>query len=80
MLTGSDEIVDHLQKRLGISMGETTTDGMFTLREAECLASCVTAPMLQVNDERLHEYLTVEKVDTLLERLRFEATQEAVNA
>ena len=80
MLTGSDEIVDHLQKRLGIKMGETTSDGMFTLREAECLASCVTAPMLQVNDERFQEYLTVEKVDALLERLRLEATQEAANA
>ena len=69
MLCGCDSIVRHLEKRLAVKMGETTPDGLFTLREVECLAACVGAPMLQVNDKEFHEKLTVEKLDALLDDL-----------
>lgn len=69
MICGCGPIVAHLEKRLGIKMGETTPDKMFTLREVECLAACVNAPMLQVNDKEFHENLTIEKVDALLDDL-----------
>ncbi|KTD33101.1 NADH dehydrogenase I chain E [Legionella nautarum] len=66
-LTGSSEIVKHLQKKLGIQLGETTKDGRFTLRSVECLGACVNAPMMQV-DKNYHENLTAEKVDEVLEQ------------
>jgi NADH-quinone oxidoreductase subunit E len=68
MLRGSDEIVRCLEERLGIRLGETTTDGKFTLDEVECLASCGTAPMLQANDlyfENLDREATLALVDRL---------------
>ena len=68
-LRGSDEIVDHLEKKLGIKNGETTADGMFTLKTVECLGSCGTAPMLQCG-EKYYEDLTPEKVDDMLEDLK----------
>src|ERR1043165_8641765 len=70
-LRGSDDIVAHISKKLGIQVGETTADGMFTLKTVECLGSCVTAPMLQCG-AAYHEDLTEEKVDTLLDKLRAE--------
>ncbi len=68
-LRGSDDVVSHLEKRLGIKNGETTSDGMFTLKTVECLGSCGTAPMLQCGAE-YYEELTPEKIDTLLEKLK----------
>ncbi len=68
-LSGAEDIMDHLEKRLGIKMGETTADGQFTLRAVECLGSCGTAPMLQVGAD-YHENLTIEKVDGLLNELK----------
>lgn len=68
-LRGSDDIIEHLERRLGIKDGETTKDSMFTLKTVECLASCGTAPMMQVG-ENYHENLTNEKVDQLLEEFR----------
>jgi len=68
MLRGSDEIVRAIEKRLGISPGESTTDGRFSLDEVECLASCGTAPMMQVNED-YHENLTAESTVQLLDRL-----------
>jgi NADH-quinone oxidoreductase subunit E len=68
-LRGAEEILAHCEKRLGIHCGETTADGAVTLRTAECLASCGTAPMMQV-DRDYHENLTRERVDVILERLR----------
>ncbi len=66
MLRGADEIVAHLEQRLGIRLGESTTDGKFYLkREEECLAACCGAPMMQVNHV-YHENLTPEKVDAIL--------------
>ncbi|GAC1352479.1 MAG: NADH-quinone oxidoreductase subunit NuoE [Polyangiales bacterium] len=67
-LRGSEEILRHCEKRLGIHAGETTPDGAVTLNTAECLASCGTAPMMQV-DKTYHENLTPERVDVVLETL-----------
>lgn len=64
-LRGSDAILEHCQRRLGVGVGQTTADGKFTLRTAECLASCGTAPMMQV-DKTYYENLTTEKVDEIL--------------
>lgn len=68
MLCGSDQIVGHLEKRLGIKLGETTHDGKVTLREVECLGACGGAPMMQVN-KAYHENLTPEKIDAILASL-----------
>lgn len=68
-LMGARRIVDHLRERLGIEPGETTADGMFTLQEVECLASCGTGPMMQVN-LKFYENLTAARMDGLLEELR----------
>jgi len=68
MLRGSSEVVDHLEKRLNIKMGETTADGKFTVKEVECLAACAGAPMMRVNKD-YHEQLTPEKIDNILEGL-----------
>jgi NADH-quinone oxidoreductase subunit E len=67
-LRGSGDLIRHCEKRLGIHVGETTKDGKITLRTAECLAACGTAPAMQV-DKTYHENLTVEAVDKVLDRL-----------
>ncbi|KTD46717.1 NADH dehydrogenase I chain E [Legionella rubrilucens] len=66
-LMGSSEVVNYLQSKLGIKLGETTADGRFTLRSVECLGACVNAPMMQVNKE-YHENLNPEKIDHVLEQ------------
>ena len=68
MLCGSDTIVSHLQKKLGIKFGETTADGKFTLKEVECLGACVNAPMLQIGHQ-YYENLTPEKLDQIIDSL-----------
>jgi len=68
-LRGCREVVSHLEKRLGIEPGQTTADGRFTLKKVECLASCDTAPVVQINDD-YHENLTLEKLDQILDSLR----------
>jgi len=68
-LCGAEEIIDHLQKKLGITTGETTPDGTFTLLRQECLASCDTAPVMQVNDD-YEENLTLKRIDEILDKLR----------
>lgn len=65
LLCGSQQIIDHLHKRLGIKPGETSADGKFTLQEVECLAACTKAPVLQL-DKDYHENLTPEKIDQIL--------------
>lgn len=67
MLRGANDLVDYIENKLGIKEGETTADGMFTLKTTECLGSCGTAPMLQCGAD-YYENLTNEKVDTLLEK------------
>lgn len=68
-LCGSERIIEHLKQRLGIGVGETTPDGRFTLKQAECLAACGGAPAMVIGGE-YHENLTPEKVDALLARLK----------
>jgi NADH-quinone oxidoreductase subunit E len=70
MLRGSDEIVEHLEQRLGIGFNETTPDGKFTLKEGECMGCCGGAPLFHINNKRMCEYLTPEKVDEILEGLK----------
>src|SRR5205807_3967391 len=65
-LRNCDALVKHLEKRLGIKRGETSADGNYTLMTAECLASCGTAPVLQVNDEFV-ENITLEMADALVD-------------
>jgi NADH-quinone oxidoreductase subunit E len=68
LLCGSDKLVSHLQTKLGIKLGETTSDGKFTLKEVECLGACVGAPMLQIG-QHYYENLTPEKIDSILDQL-----------
>jgi len=65
-LRGSNEIVDHIKKRLNIEVGETTADGMFTLKTVECLGACGYAPMMQLG-KHYREHLTKEKIDAIIE-------------
>ena len=69
MLRGSDQLVDMLEEKLGIKMGETTADGQFTLRDVECLAACHLAPVCQVNDKTIHENVSCEKMQEILTQL-----------
>jgi NADH-quinone oxidoreductase subunit E len=71
-LRGANDVVAHIEKRLGIKDGETTSDGKFTLKTVECLGSCGTAPMLQIG-EQFHENLTLEKVDELINKYKTES-------
>jgi NADH-quinone oxidoreductase subunit E len=64
-LLGAEDIVQHLEQKLGIKKGETTPDGKFTLKTVECLGSCGTAPMMMIGAQ-FHENLTLEKVDQLV--------------
>jgi NADH-quinone oxidoreductase subunit E len=68
-LMGADSLVEYLEQKLGIKKGETTKDNLFTLISVECLGSCATAPMMQINND-YYENLTREKVDKILADLR----------
>ena len=69
MLRGSDEILDYIKEKLQIKEGETTADGLFTLKPAECLGACGYAPMMQLG-KFYHENLTKQKVDEIIELCR----------
>jgi NADH-quinone oxidoreductase subunit E len=69
MLRGSDEIIDYVKSRLGIHVGETTDDGLFTLKTVECLGACGYAPMMQLG-KTYREHLTRERVDAIIEECR----------
>lgn len=69
MINGSDDIIDYIKEKLGINVGETTTDGMFTLKTVECLGACGYAPMMQYG-KTYREHLTKEKVDAIIEECR----------
>ena len=71
-LMGADSLTGYLEQKLGITKGETTKDNAFTLITVECLGSCATAPMMQINED-FHENLTRDKVDNILEELRAKA-------
>jgi NADH-quinone oxidoreductase subunit E len=70
MLRGSDEIVDHLQQKLGVGFNEVTVDGKYCLKEGECMGCCGGAPLMHVNNTKMHEFLSPEKVDAILEELK----------
>ncbi len=72
MLNGSDDIIDYIKQKLNIGVGETTTDGMFTLKTVECLGACGYAPMMQYG-KTYREHLTKEKVDAIIEECRAKA-------
>ncbi len=69
MLRGSDDIINYIKEKLGIGVGETTADGMFTLKTVECLGACGYAPMMQLG-KHYREHLTKEKVDAIIEECR----------
>lgn len=69
MVRGSHEIIQYIEEKLGIKPGETTEDGLFTLKPAECLGACGYAPMMQLG-KHYREHLTKEKVDELIERCK----------
>ncbi|MBD0278038.1 MAG: NADH-quinone oxidoreductase subunit NuoE [Flavisolibacter sp.] len=69
MLNGSDEIIEYIKQRLGIKVGETTKDGLFTLKTVECLGACGYAPMMQLG-KYYKEHLTEEKVDAIIDECR----------
>ena len=69
MLNGSDTIIKYIFEKLGIKPGETTTDGMFTLKTVECLGACGYAPMMQLG-KNFREHLTKEKVDAIIDECR----------
>ena len=74
MLNGSDDIVKHLHERVGIKPGETTNDGMFSLKVVECLGACGYAPMMQMG-KNFREHLTKEKIDKIIEECRDNAAK-----
>lgn len=73
MLRGSDDIIKYIEEKLGIKPGETTPDGLFTLKPTECLGACGYAPMMQLG-KHYREHLTKEKIDALIEECRSSAT------
>lgn len=68
MVNGSDRIVEYLEKKLGIKMGQSSSDGKYTLKEVECLGACGGAPMFQIGN-KYYENLTIELVDSILDGL-----------
>ena len=67
---GALHAADHLREKLGIDFNETTSDGRFTLKEGECMGACAMAPVLLVNNKKMREYMTNDKLDQLLEELK----------
>jgi len=72
MINGSDDIIDYIKQKLNIGIGQTTADGMFTLKTVECLGACGYAPMMQFG-KHYREHLTREKVDAIIEECRSKA-------
>ena len=72
MVNGSDNIIAYIKEKLGIGVGETTADGMFTLKTVECLGACGYAPMMQLG-KHYREHLTKEKVDAIIDECRAKA-------
>ncbi|RZL93618.1 MAG: NADH-quinone oxidoreductase subunit E [Variovorax sp.] len=67
----------HLEKKLGIKMGDTTQDGLFTLQQSECLGACADSPVMLVNDRTMCSFMSNEKLDQLIDGLRGASTGEA---
>lgn len=69
-LSGSNQTADYLKKKLGIGFNETTEDGLFTLKEGECMGACGDAPVLLVNNKRMCSFMTEDQIDKLIEELK----------
>ena len=69
-LSGAEGAAEHLKQKLGIGWNETTADGRFTLKEGECMGACSMAPVVLVNNKKMHDYLSNEKIDALLKELK----------
>ena len=69
-LQGALAAADHLREKLGIDFNETTSDGRFTLKEGECMGACAMAPVILVNNKKMHDYMSNEKIDQLLKDLK----------
>jgi NADH-quinone oxidoreductase subunit E len=69
-LQGALEAADHLREKLGIDFNETTPDGRFTLKEGECMGACAMAPVVLVNNKKMHDYMSKEKLERLIEELK----------
>jgi NADH-quinone oxidoreductase subunit E len=69
-LQGALEAADHLRDTLGIDFNETTPDGRFTLKEGECMGACAMAPVLLVNNKKMLDYMSKEKLDQLIQELK----------
>ena len=69
-LQGALAAADHLREKLGVDFNETTPDGRITLKEGECMGACAMAPVLLVNNKKMHDYMSNEKIDALLKELK----------
>ncbi len=69
-LQGADKIAEHMQSKLGIGFGETTEDGRYTLKEGECMGACGHGPLCLHNNHKMHDHLTPEAVDKLLDDMK----------
>jgi len=69
-LQGSLAAADHLREKLGIGFNQNTPDGRFTLKEGECMGACAMAPVVLVNNKKMHDYMSNEKLDKLIESLK----------
>lgn len=76
-LRDGSKALQHLEGKLGIKMGETTDDGLFTLQQSECLGACADSPVMLVNDRTMCSFMTNDKLDQLVDSLRGSASQSA---
>ncbi len=74
-LRNGQHAMHHLEKKLGIHMGETTPDGLFTLQQSECLGACADSPVMLVNDRHMCSFMSDDKLDQLVDALRAEGAQ-----
>lgn len=79
-LRDGNKALAHLEHKLGITMGGTTADGMFTLQQSECLGACADSPVLLVNDRTMCSFMSNEKLDQLIDGLRGAAASEGIKA
>jgi NADH-quinone oxidoreductase subunit E len=75
-LRDGGKALEHLERKLGVSMGETTPDGIFTLQQCECLGACADSPVLLVNDRTMCSFMTNDKLDQLVDGLRAAGDKE----
>ena len=69
-LQGANVAAEHLKRTLGVGFNETTADGRFTLKEGECMGACAMAPVVLVNNKKMHDYMSNEKLDALIKDLK----------